>query len=297
VVLTRATLIPSLKTGVNRLSPYHALLLLLSLPATLSHYFRRSTGESYGIGTVAKFVLAAKMVRNNIRIVSASNFVEHLVMAATILTIPRTAEGCIVECGSYKGGSAANLSLVAALCGRGLEVFDSFGGLPEPSEGDRAHTVLHRGERHTYEEGAWAGTLDEVKGAITKYGAIEVCSFHAGQFEATLPGFKKITASVFADVDLRTSVEVCLRYLWPLLPDGRYFYTHEATHMEIASLFFDRDWWHSTLHCEPPGLVGAGTGLGLVPGQGGFRSALGYCVKAPERVHLKEVPQPGLVGG
>lgn len=268
----------------------------MTLPVTLSHYFRRSTGEAYGVGTLAKLILAARMVRNNIRIPSASNFVEHLTMATTILNIPRAAEGCIVECGSYKGGSAANLSLVAALCGRRMEVFDSFGGLPAPSDDDRTHTVLHRGELHTYEKGAWSGTLKEVKDAITKYGAIQVCSFNVGYFETTLPGFHRSATFVFADVDLRDSVDTCVRYLWPLLSDGGYFYTHEAAHMEIASLFFDREWWRSTLDTEPPGLVGAGTGLGLIPGPGGFGSALGYSMKAPDSVHLAEVPQPGLPG-
>lgn len=276
------------------MSPYNTFLLLLSLPVTLYDYLRRATGEEYGIGTLAKLVLAAKMVRNNVRIPSASNFVEHLTMATTILNIRRAAEGCIVECGSYKGGSAANLSLVAALCGRQLEVFDSFGGLPAPAEDDRTHTVLHRGERHTYEEGAWAGTLEEVRDAITKHGAIQACSFNVGYFETTLPEFDTSTAFVFADVDLRASVDTCVRYLWPLLVDGGYFYTHEATHMEIASLFFDREWWRSTLDAEPPGLVGAGTGLGLIPSRGGFGSALGYSVKRHESVHLEEVPQPGL---
>lgn len=267
----------------------------MTLPVTLSDYFRRSTGQDYGVGTLDKLVLAAKMVRNNVCITSASNFVEHLVMATTILNVPRSADGCIVECGSYKGGSTANLSLVAALSGRQLEVFDSFRGLPPPSDDDRAHTVLHRGERHTYEEGAWAGTLDEVKDAIARYGAVQACNFHAGYFDATLPDFKRRTVFVFADVDLRDSVEACVRYLWPLMSQGSHFYTHEAAHMEIARLFFDREWWRSTFDSEAPGLIGAGTGLGLIPGSGGFRSALGYSIKSPERVALQEVPQPGLL--
>jgi hypothetical protein len=235
------------------------------------------------------------MVSNNVRVTSASNFVEHLVMATTILNVPRSVKGCIVECGSYKGGSATNLSLVAKLCDRELEVFDSFGGLPAPSEEDRVHTVLHRGELHMYEEGAWAGTLEEVKHAIMSYGAIEACNFHVGYFDTTLPEFNKNTVFVFADVDLRDSIATCLRHLWPLMPDGGYFYTHEAAHMEIVKLFFNQEWWQSRFGCEPPGLVGAGTGLGLIPSAGGFRSALGYSIKAPEGVHLEEVPQPGLL--
>ena len=105
--------------------------------------------------------------------------------------------------------------------------------------------------------------------------------FHAGYFEATLPGFEKPCVFVFADVDLRESLESCVEQLWPLLADGSSFYTHEATHMEIASLFFEREWWQSP-DGEPPGLVGAGTGLGLIPRAGGFGSPLGYAVKSPE---------------
>jgi O-methyltransferase len=42
----------------------------------------------------------------------------------------------VVECGTYAGGSTANLSLVCALVGRELEVFDSFEGLPDPEARD-----------------------------------------------------------------------------------------------------------------------------------------------------------------
>ncbi len=273
-----------------KLSPYKALLLLLSLPSTLAEYFRRSTGEQYGIGFGKKCALALKMVRNNIRIESGSNFVEHLTMATAILKVPREIEGAMVECGSWKGASTANLSLVAALCGRRLEVFDSFEGLPEPSEVDKAHKLVHRGELHTYEKGGWAGTLDEVRGSVTRYGAIEVCNFHRGYFESTLPGFEQPCVFVFADVDLRGSLEDCVRHLWPQLTDGASFFTHEATHMEIAGLFFERDWWRE-LGFQPPGLVGAGTGLGLIPRAGGFGSPLGYAIKSPETVQLEHVPQ------
>jgi O-methyltransferase len=274
-----------------KLPPYRGLVLLLSLPIVLRSYFEGDTGERYGVGLWMKCVLAAKFVRNNIRITSGSNFVEHLVMATAILRIPPEAEGCIVECGSYKGASTASLSLVAALCGRDFEVFDSFEGLPEPRAADRAHRVTHWGELHTYEEGGWEGTLDEVKANVAKYGAIEVCSFNVGYFAATLPEFERRTAFVFADVDLRESLETCLQYLWPLLDDGHSFFTHEAPHVEIASLFFDQDWWRNRVDERPPGLIGAGTGLGLIPRPGGFGSALGYAVKAPEALELTPRPQ------
>jgi O-methyltransferase len=273
---------------------YRPILLALSLPTHLAPLFRRSTGRAYGVGFIKKIGLLLKMVRNNIRIQSASNFLEHLAMATTILNIPATVRGSVVECGSYKGGSTTNLSLVCALCNRNLEVFDSFAGLPEPSESDQAHILLDRGEVHTYERGAWTGTLDEVKSTIKRYGAIEVCNFHVGYFDETLPHFARECVVVFADVDLTSSLETCVRYLWPLLVDGGYFYTHEATHLEIASLFFDKKWWRISLGTEAPGLVGAGTGLGLIPAAGGFRSSIGYTVKAQTVLDLEEVPQPGL---
>jgi O-methyltransferase len=268
------------------------MLLLASLPITLRRYFQRSTGADYGIGLEAKLLLMGKMVRNNIRVPSASNFVEHLTMATTALNVPRSVAGNLVECGAYKGGSTVNLSLVAAACGRTLDVCDSFEGLPEPAADDRAHTVLHRGELHTYEKGAWSGSLDEVRRALEGYGSIDACRFHRGYFEDTLPGFDSPAVMVFADVDLRHSVETCLRHLWPQLVDGGCFYTHEAPHMEIAALFYDRDWWQANLKTDPPGLIGAGTGLGLIPDEGGYRSSIGFAVKAPADLH--EVPQPGL---
>jgi O-methyltransferase len=274
-----------------RISLYRALLLLLSLPVTLRAFFQRATGEEYDVDLRKKCLLMRKFVRNNVRITSGSNFVEHLVMATNILRIPRETEGCIVECGSYKGASTASLSLVAALSGRDLEVFDSFEGLPEPAPQDRAHRVTHWGELHTYQQGGWKGTLDEVKANITKYGDIGACHFNAGYFEETLPEFRRPAVFVFADVDLRGSLETCLEHLWPLLAEGCAFFTHEAPHMEIASLFFDRDWWKRRSDDGPPGLIGAGTGLGLIPRPGGFGSALGYAVKAPELLDLEHRPQ------
>ena len=152
---------------------------------------------------------------------------------------------------------------------------------------------MHVGELHTYEKGGWAGTLDEVKANITRYGAIDRCAFHVGYFDSTLPNFAKPCVFVFVDVDLRGSLETCVEHLWPLLADGRSFFTHEAPHLEIASLFFAKDWWVRLDH-DPPGLIGAGTGLGLVPRPGGFGSALGYAVKSPELVELTHRPQKGV---
>lgn len=274
---------------------YRLFLIFVNMPIILSDFFSRRTGKEYGVGFVSKIILVIRMILNNFRVISGSNFLEHLTMATRIFNIPKSVQGCVVECGCYKGGSTVNLSLVSALCGRELEVFDSFEGLPNPAEIDKKHILIDFNETHQYAKGSWAGTLNEVKTNITKYGKIDVCNFNCGYFDRTLPSFKRKCVFAFLDVDLRRSLEECVRYLWPLLYDGSYLFTHESTHMEIASLFFDNEWWSQNLKCKPSGLVGAGNGLGLLPHRGAYRSAIGYTVKNPSVIELKENPQIGYV--
>jgi|SRR5215469_1810776 len=270
-------------------------VMILSIPIILSEYFSPATGSDYRAGFFTKIKLAHKMVRNRRKINTASHFLEHLVMATQILKVPRTVQGCVVECGSYKGGSATNLSLVCALCKRQLEIFDSFQGLPAPSGTDKGHVLVAAHQVHTYAEGALCGTLTEVQQNISRYGAISCCHFNIGFFEQTLCGFSQRCIMIFLDVDLVDSLETCLKRLWPLLQDGCYLFTHEAHHVEIPSVFFRENWWRTNLGCDAPGLVGAGTGLGLLPSSGGFGSAIGYAVKNPQVTNFEVSPQTGIV--
>lgn len=278
-------------TAVYRL--YRLLLVGLSSPVLLAEYFHPETGSEYGVGLREKLVLAGRMLANNRRIQTGSTFLEHLVMATKILNVPADVEGGIVECGCYKGGSTANLSLVAARCGRRLDVFDSFEGMPDPAPGDESHTLVASQQVHTYEAGSWRATLEEAQANVSQYGDGSVCHFHVGYFEETLATYDRDCVVAFLDVGLRESAETCLAALWPLLGDGSYLFTHEAKHMEIASLFFDREWWRDTLDREPPGLVGAGSGLGLHPGSNGFTSLLAYAVKNPDAREFAVVAETG----
>lgn len=270
-------------------------VMVLSIPIILSEYFSPATGSDYRVGFFTKLKLAFRMARNRRKISTASHFLEHLVMATQILKVPRSVQGCIVECGTFKGGSAANLSLVCALCERQLEIFDSFQGLPSPSDADKEHILVSAQEVHSYAEGALCGTLSEVRHSISRYGSISSCNFNVGFFDQTLPGFSRKCILVFLDVDLVSSLETCLRYLWPLLHDGCYLFTHEAHHSEIPLVFFRENWWQTNLKSDAPGLVGAGTGLGLLPSSGGFGSSLGYAVKNPTVANFAVNPQTGVV--
>lgn len=273
---------------------YRILIQTLCVPIFMEDFFAKETGAEYGVNFRLKLNLLYKMIRNNMRIISGSTFLEHLTMATSLLRLPRSVEGAIVECGTYKGVSAANISLVCKLMGRQLVIFDSFEGLPEPSEKDKTHYLLANKEMHTYEKGSWCGRLDEVKDNITRFGEISVCEFVKGYFENTLPSFREKCVQAFLDVDYRDSLEDCVRYLWPLLQDGCLLYTHEAGHMEIASLFFSEKWWVENLRTVPPGLVGAGTGLGLKILSGSyFNSSLGFTIKNPEKAQFTHMPQIG----
>lgn len=268
----------------------------MSLPIVLSEYFHSSTGKDYSIGLFDKIKLLFKMRSNGKKIKTASHFLEHMAMATQILKLSPEVEGCVVECGSFKGGSAANLSLVCALGKRHLQIFDSFRGLPAPSQRDREHLVVGKHEIHTYAEGSWHGTLDEVKRNISSRGIIGICHFNAGYFADTLPALSHKCVLAFLDVDLTESLQTCVRHLWPLLQDGCCLFTHEAHHTEIAAFFYDDTWWRANLGCQSPGLVGAGTGLGLLPAAGGFCSSLGYTVKNPRVLDFHVSPQTGIFG-
>ncbi len=273
---------------------YRIFLQILALPVLCSDFLASETGREYGVGFWKKCQLIVRMAWNNTQIISGSSFMEHIVMATSLLRLPKQTEGVVVECGTYKGVSAANLSLICEIIGRKLVIFDSFEGLPEPTGEDKGHALIGTREIHTYEKGSWCGALEEVRENIRQYGAVGVCEFNKGYFENTLPHFKEKCVQVFVDVDYRSSLETCVRYLWPLLQDNGCFYTHEAGHHEISSLFFSDKWWSEQLGLVPPGLIGAGTGLGLKIMTGAsFGSSLGFTIKNPKTDQYQEVPQAG----
>jgi len=272
---------------------YRLGLLAASLPVTLGEFFRAETGAAYGVDRPAKLRLIVRMARTNLAVPTGSSFVEHLVIATKALRIPADSDGVLVECGAYKGGSTANLSLIAALCGRELVVFDSFEGMPEPDDADREHLLIASEQRHTYDADAWAAPLSEVRANVDRYGELSACRFEAGYFAETMPAFEEPVALAFLDVGLRSSAETAVEELWPLLAEGSYLFTHEAKHMEIATLFFDHEWWADRLDERPPGLVGAGSGLGLHPGDNGFSSLLAYTIQAPASETFETVADDG----
>lgn len=230
---------------------YHVLSLPIAIVFILNS---RKIHPAYRMSWARKFALGVRMFLNKARIQTGTSYTAHLAMALKILETPPEVQGDVIECGTWKGGSATNLSLVCRIVGRKLRVFDSFEGLPAGEPGDR---------QANYETGAFKGTMDEVKSNIGRYGALECCEFVKGWFNQTLPHLDRPVLLAFLDVDLEASLDTCVRNIWPHLVDTGYLFIDEAVGVDYCSLFFSEKYWKTHFDRTPPGLVGAGMGLSL----------------------------------
>ncbi len=264
---------------------YRKLINITAAPFYLSYFFKQEAGREYGIGFFDKVKIIFKFRSNSRKIITATSWLEHLRIAYQILMIPSSLKGDVIECGCFKGCSSANLSIICDMVGRKLILCDSFEGLPVLDEGDKVHYNIFQKKVRLYEKGHFTGSVDEVKSNISKFGKIGVCRFVKGYFQNTLKQLDGSYILAFIDVDLYKSLEECLENIWPRLMDGAYLFSHEAQDLTYTSLFFDKQWWHKNLNCEPPGFVGAGAGLPLGIGEG---SGLGYAVKGELRTFTKD---------
>ncbi|MHC4743636.1 MAG: TylF/MycF/NovP-related O-methyltransferase [Planctomycetota bacterium] len=255
---------------------YSKIARIFAAPLKISYFFDKEVGRDYSLGFFRKVRLIAKFRKGARQVPSATSWLEHLRIAAEILKIPPSTKGDVVECGCFRGASSANLSLVCAITGRKLVLCDSFEGLPSPEKSDKMHyNIVKRRVRH-YNKGDFAGSLDEVKEHISKFGNIDVCEFIKGYYENTLSELDGSYVLAFVDVDLHKSLEECLIALWPRLVNEAYLFTHEAQDLPYTAFFFDTEWWQEHIRSKAPGLVGAGSGLPLGIGEG---SGLGYAMK------------------
>lgn len=173
-----------------------------------------------------------------------SFMVEQLTMAPTI-------EGVFVEAGSFKGGSTAKFSLAARAAGRKLVVFDSFEGLPPNSEA-HATSILGHSISGWFEEGEFAGRLDEVKSNVARFGDIDSCEFVAGWFEDTMPLMNRPIAAAYLDVDLASSTRTCVKYLYPLLSPGGFLMSQDGDFPLVIEAMRDPQFWQDEVGWPMP---------------------------------------------
>lgn len=210
---------------------------------------------AYGMTLGKRLGLALRIYANATRVRAGTSWRAHLAMAAKILSIPPEVKGAVVECGCWLGGTTVNLSLACDIAGRDLIVYDSFEGLPEGEAGDRfafAGTA-----------GFFKGALQTVRDNVSRYGAPERVQFRKGWFKDTLPSHTEPVVLAFLDVDHQASLTDCVVNLWPHLTDQGYVFIDEYLYLDYCALFFSERFWKETFDAPPPGLIGAGSGVGL----------------------------------
>src|SRR5580698_5296056 len=123
-------------------SVYYVVTMPFSIMAILgSHRIH----PAYKMGRLKKLRLGIRFFLNGIRIQTGTTYKTHLAMALKLFETPPDVDGDVIECGTWKGGSAANLSLACRIVGRKLKIFDSFEGLPVGESLDREAKLYKRG--------------------------------------------------------------------------------------------------------------------------------------------------------
>lgn len=210
---------------------------------------------AYGMNWRRMYQLAWRMRRTREHVPTATSVRAHLAIAAKLLEVPPDVPGDVVECGCFRGGSTANLSLVCDIVGRNLIVYDSFEGLPAAEPGDRY--AKPEGE------GFLRGELDEVKANVARFGAPERVTYRKGWFKDTLPHHDTPVVLCFVDVDYQASLHDCVVHLWPHLTERGWFFIDEYVYLDYCALFWSESWWREHFDTTPPGLIGSGAGVGV----------------------------------
>ena len=114
---------------------------------------------------------------------------------ATRYVVDHAIPGSIVECGVWRGGSmqaVARTLLARGVTDRDLHLFDTFEGMPPPTERDRrpdGKPAAEMLEKRAKTAKVWAiASLDDVRAAMaeTRY-PTERVHFHPGLVEDTVP--------------------------------------------------------------------------------------------------------------
>jgi O-methyltransferase len=240
------------------------------LPWSVRYFYRKVRALSYDFPRLIKFVSMKpktkisfwqklSLILNCYRI---SYFVdcphmegEMIEVMHKIFSIPQAKFGVVVEAGAFKGGSTAKISLAAKIANREFFVFDSFVGIPAHKE---KHGKNIFGGDAYFPEGSYFGSLEEVKRNVEKFGDIKSCQFVKGFFSETMPGFKSPVAVGYLDVDLASSTETCLQYLYPLLINDGVLLSQDGHLPWIIELLSDKIFWQKKLGVEIPKIQGLG---------------------------------------
>jgi O-methyltransferase len=155
--------------------------------------------------------------------ISRKIYAENLALVAMYLSNPTLDNGCIIECGTWRGGMSAGMMEIAGP-ERQYHFFDSFEGLPAAGDrdGPRAQEYQRDTTSPTYFDNC-AASLAEFEQTISSTGVPpQNIGIHKGFFADTLPNFSCPPIAVLRlDADWYESTMICLEKFWDfLLPGG-----------------------------------------------------------------------------
>ena len=162
---------------------------------------------------------------------------------ATRYVVANDVPGAIVECGVWRGGSmqAAAYTLLEQDCrDRDLHLFDTFEGMPPPTEEDRRHdgtsaASLLEANRKEHPVWAYAG-LDDVRAGMAETGyPVDLVHFHQGMVEDTVPDHAPEEIAILRlDTDWYSSTKHELEHLFPRLARGGVLILDDYGHWDGA---------------------------------------------------------------
>jgi O-methyltransferase len=247
------------KNKLRSLLPWPILFFyrkIRSFPEDLAPFLKFLFKDRSPIPLFKKLWLIYKCYRISYSVDCPHSEGEMIEVISTILSfMGDKKDGVIVEAGSYKGGSSAKLSLAAKLSNRQLIIFDSFEGLPDHQE---VHGKNIFGGNACFPPKSYAGSLEEVKNNIRKFGVLDVCEFRKGWFHETMPNFKEPILVAFVDVDLKSSTQTCIKYLYPLLVNGGVLFSHDGHLPWVIDLLSDEKFWEEEVGYKKPSIAGLG---------------------------------------
>lgn len=126
-------------------------------------------------------------------------------------------KGCVVECGTWKGGMIAGIAELLNQQNRTYYLFDSFEGLPDVTtrDGEKASDWQKENDHNCQADEDFANRAMEISGATSYF-------IHKGWFKDTLPHFdpKEPIAILRLDGDWYDSTMECLDHLYDKVANG-----------------------------------------------------------------------------
>lgn len=151
--------------------------------------------------------------------------------------------GAVVECGVWRGGSMQAAALTLLEQGRpdrDLHLFDTFEGMPPPTEEDKRHDGARAAdllEVAADTEAVWARAgLEDVQAGMAETGyPSDRVHFHRGLVEDTVPGEAPEQIAILRlDTDWYSSTKHELEHLFPRLSPGGVLILDDYGHWDGA---------------------------------------------------------------